>query len=143
MGRLAENVGAKERGPVAWTGAPSSPKRTWPEKDGRSPISANLFARQSKSKKTLVFCISNSPQKRHPERSASQIYRMTKRLMARSRRTSTVLVLPMPFGPFQPLKPAPGGPATISKAGDAKRSSTSLARSIPSSKTLHRPGDGR
>jgi putative endonuclease len=30
-----------------------------------------------------------------------------------------------------------------SKAGDAKRSSTSLARSIRSSKTLHRPGDGR
>jgi putative endonuclease len=30
-----------------------------------------------------------------------------------------------------------------SKAGDAKRSSTSLARSIPSSRTLHRPGDGR
>ena len=30
-----------------------------------------------------------------------------------------------------------------SKAGGAKRSSTSLARSIRSSKTLHRPGDGR
>jgi putative endonuclease len=24
-----------------------------------------------------------------------------------------VLIVPMPFGPFQPLKPAPGGPATI------------------------------
>jgi hypothetical protein len=30
-----------------------------------------------------------------------------------------------------------------SKAGGAKRSSTSFARSIPSSKTLHGPGDGR
>jgi putative endonuclease len=30
-----------------------------------------------------------------------------------------------------------------SKAGGAKRSSTSLARSIPSSKILHRLGDGR
>ena len=30
-----------------------------------------------------------------------------------------------------------------SKAGGAKKSSTSFARSIPSSKTLHRPGDGR
>jgi putative endonuclease len=29
------------------------------------------------------------------------------------------------------------------KAGGAKRNSTSFARSIPSSKTLHRPGDGR
>jgi hypothetical protein len=30
-----------------------------------------------------------------------------------------------------------------SKAGGAKRSSTSFALPIPSSKTLHRPGDGR
>jgi hypothetical protein len=30
-----------------------------------------------------------------------------------------------------------------SRAGRAKRSSTSFARSIPSLKTLHRPGDGR
>jgi putative endonuclease len=30
-----------------------------------------------------------------------------------------------------------------SKAGGAQRSSTSFARSIPCSKTLHRPGDGR
>jgi putative endonuclease len=30
-----------------------------------------------------------------------------------------------------------------SKAGGAKRSSTSFPSSIPSSKTLHRPGDGR
>ena len=30
-----------------------------------------------------------------------------------------------------------------SKAGDAKRSSSSLVRSIPSSKTSRRPGDGR
>jgi hypothetical protein len=161
-------------------------------------------------------------QSRHPERSASQIYRVTQRLMARSRRTPRVLILPVPFGAFQPLKPAAGGPATLfpwgrqqgllascyvrrlhlhsrqsyrhalhwrhqnlylrvmqhkegtlegslrtiaasvcstlrvtktfarpslgknnSKAGGAKRSSTSLAKSIPSSKTSHRPGDGR
>jgi hypothetical protein len=84
-----------------------------PKKPGRSAISANLFGRQQKSEKTLVFCISNSPQNRHPERSASQIYRVTQRLIARSRRTPRVLILPMPFGAFQPLKPAPGGPATI------------------------------
>jgi hypothetical protein len=52
-----------------------------------------------------VFCISNSPQKRHPERSASQIYRATQHLMARSRRTPRVLVLPMPLGAFQPRSP--------------------------------------
>jgi hypothetical protein len=38
-------------------------------------------------------------------------------------------------------QPSPG--KNNSKAGGAQRSSTSLARSIPSSKTLHRPGDGR
>src|SRR5450631_2564355 len=32
--------------------------------------------------------------------------------MARSRRTPTVLILPMPLVAFQPRKPAPGGPAT-------------------------------
>jgi hypothetical protein len=169
-----------------------------------------------------VFCISNSPQNRHPERSASQIYRVTQRLMARSPRTPRVLILPMLLGAFQPLNPALGGPATVfrwgreqellascygrglhlhsrqpiqapftlaspatcisvscnirktrwkvslrpmaasacstlrvrktfaqpslgknnSKAGGAKRSSTSFARSIPSAKILHRPGDG-
>jgi putative endonuclease len=30
-----------------------------------------------------------------------------------------------------------------SKAGGAKRNSSSFSRSIPSSKTLHKPGDGR
>src|ERR1700730_3861607 len=49
--------------------------------------------------------MSNSPQKRHPERSASQIYRVTQRLMARSRRTPRVLILPMLFEPFPPPKP--------------------------------------
>ena len=39
-----------------------------------------------KAHRSSLFCISNSPQKRHPERSASQIYRVTWRLMARSRR---------------------------------------------------------
>src|SRR6202451_3213264 len=45
------------------------------------------------------------PQKRHPERSASRIYQVTQRLMARSRRTPRVLILPMLFGPFRPPKP--------------------------------------
>ena len=40
------------------------------------------------------------------ERSDSQIYRVTPRLMARSRRTPRMLILPMPFGAFQPPKPA-------------------------------------
>ena len=47
------------------------------------------------------------------ERSASQIYRVTQRLMARSRRTPKVLILPMLFGPFRPPKPE------IQVAGDA------------------------
>ncbi|HET6217786.1 MAG TPA: GIY-YIG nuclease family protein, partial [Acidobacteriaceae bacterium] len=50
---------------------------------------------------------------RHPERSASQIYRGTPRSVARSRRTPRMLILPMPFGAFQPPKPALGGPATV------------------------------
>jgi hypothetical protein len=62
---------------------------------------------------TFVFCIFDSPQNRHPERSASQIYRVTQCLMARSRRTPRVLTLPMPLGAFQPPKPAPGGPTTV------------------------------
>jgi hypothetical protein len=46
------------------------------------------------------------------ERSASQIYRVTQRLLARSRRTPGRLIVPMLSGPFQPPKPAPRGPAT-------------------------------
>ena len=42
------------------------------------------------------------PQNRHPERSASQIYRVIQSLVARSRRTSTALISPMLFGAFQP-----------------------------------------
>jgi hypothetical protein len=37
------------------------------ENPGFHPISANLYGRQWKSEKALVFCICNSPQKRHPE----------------------------------------------------------------------------
>jgi len=114
------------------------------------PIGANLFG--------MFF--SKLPQNRHPERSASEICRATRRLVARSRRTPRVLILSMPFVPFQTPKPPPGGPATVfprgreqelgascyvlrphlhsrqpslgksnSKAGVAKRSSTSFARS--------------
>jgi hypothetical protein len=49
---------------------------------------------------------SKLPQNRHPERSASRIYRVTPHLMARSRRTPRMLILPMPFGASQPPKPA-------------------------------------
>ena len=45
------------------------------------------------------------PQKRHPERSASQIYRVPLRLVARSRRTPTVLILPMLLLAFRPRPP--------------------------------------
>ena len=44
-------------------------------------------------------------QSRHPERSASQIYRVKTALVARSRRTPAVLILPMLLGAFQPPKP--------------------------------------
>jgi len=55
---------------------------------------------------TYFGCFSSKlPQKRHPERSAPQIYRVTQPLVARSRRTPTVLVLPMLFGAFRPPKP--------------------------------------
>ena len=87
--------------------------RTWGTRPGKRAL---LFAQGqgcSLVHRKRSFCISNSPQKRHPERSAPQIYRVTQRLVARSRRTPRVLILPMPFGAFQPLKPAPDGPATI------------------------------
>ena len=65
---------------------------------------------------------SKLPQNRHPERSASQILSRDTVLVARSRRTSAVLVLPMLLGAFQPTSPH---------------------RAAPSSETLHRAGDGR
>jgi hypothetical protein len=40
------------------------------------------------------------PQNRHPERSASWICRVTQRLLARSRRTPAVPILPMLLGAF-------------------------------------------
>jgi hypothetical protein len=58
---------------------------------------------------TCLGCFSlKPPQKRHPERSASQIYRVTQRLVARSRRTPRVLISPMLFGAFRPPKPENG-----------------------------------
>jgi hypothetical protein len=44
-------------------------------------------------------------QTRHPERSASPIYPSIRALVARSRRTSAVLILPMLLGAFRPPKP--------------------------------------
>ena len=67
-----------------------------------TPISATLFGCFS----------SNSPQNRHPERSASRIYRVTQGLVARSRRTLRMLILPMLLVPFRPPKPENGICAT-------------------------------
>jgi hypothetical protein len=54
---------------------------------------------------TYLGCFSsNLPQNRHPERSASQIYRVVQR-WARSRRTPKVLILSMLFGAFRLPKP--------------------------------------
>jgi hypothetical protein len=83
----------------------------------------------------LVFCVSNSPQKRHPERSASPIYRVTQRLVARSRRACPESsrgnlggpYLPMPLGAFQPPKPAPGGPAPVFPRAREPRTCSHLA----------------
>src|SRR5271163_4877135 len=44
-------------------------------------------------------------QNRHPERSASQIYRVYTAPMARSRRTSAMHISPRLLGAFQPPKP--------------------------------------
>jgi hypothetical protein len=53
-------------------------------------VSGNLFG-----------CLSSElPPNRHPERSASQIYRVTQCSAARSRRTPAVLIVPMVFEPF-------------------------------------------
>jgi hypothetical protein len=68
----------------------------------------------TESGKEAGSCVSNSPQKRHPERSASQIHRVTQRSMARSRRACpersrgnpAVLILQLPLGALQPPNPA-------------------------------------
>jgi hypothetical protein len=59
-------------------------------------------------------CFSSKlPQSRHPERSASQICRVIQGLVARSRRTPAVLILPMLFGAFQPPSPHRRGPPRV------------------------------
>jgi hypothetical protein len=62
---------------------------------GLRRTSGNLFG---------VFS-SNLSQNRHPERSASQIYRVIQRQVARSRRTPMVLILSLLSGAFQLPKP--------------------------------------
>jgi hypothetical protein len=169
------------------------------------------------------LCISTSPQNRHPERSASQIYHVTEHwwrgvegprgclfypcrselsttqartgqirhglsTMAENQELASILLCPAATSTFSAAIPARftlASPATCisascnirrgrwkvslrpiaasaysilkstkafaqpslgknnSKAGGAKRSSTSFARSIPSSKTWQRSGDGR
>jgi hypothetical protein len=117
----------------------------------------------------LLGCFSSKlPQNRHPERSASQIDRVTEHLWRGVEGPRRCLSYPCrsdlfdhrsPHRRFPPrsstgaenqelastlLCPAaqPIGKSN-SKASGAKRSSASFARSIPSSKTLRRPGDGR
>jgi hypothetical protein len=68
-----------------------------------SPTSVNLFG---------VF-FSNLPQNRHPERSASQILSRDTPLGREVEGPRGALILLMPLAPFQPPKPAPGGPATV------------------------------
>jgi hypothetical protein len=106
---------------------------------GRSPISAIL---------SRVFS-SKLPQNRHPGRSASQIDRVIRCLVARSRRTPAILILPMLFRAFhhraRTWRPRHG----LSLEPRTKNLLAILlcpaltSRSIPSSKTLQRPGDGR
>jgi hypothetical protein len=54
---------------VGGAGGPGLPFETWGSRSGSQFISANLFE--------MFFF--NTPQNRHPERSASQIYRPTQR----------------------------------------------------------------
>src|SRR6266852_2750583 len=59
---------------------------------------------------------SNLPQNRHPERSASQIYRVVHR-WARSRRTSRGAYSTHAVGTLSTTEAAPGGPATVQRFG--------------------------
>jgi hypothetical protein len=68
-----------------------------------SPTSVNLCG---------VF-FSKNPQNRHPERSASQILSCDTPLGREVEGPRGALILLMPLAPFQPPKPAPGGPATV------------------------------
>ncbi len=47
------------------------------------------------------------------------------------------------FEGYEDIRAQPSPGKNNSKAGGPQRSSTSFTRSIPSSQTLHRPGDGR
>jgi len=71
------------------------------------PTSVNLIWETSRFEKTPVFWISESPQNRHPERSASQMDRVPQRLVARSRRTPTLLICPCCSELFNHRSPSP------------------------------------
>jgi hypothetical protein len=49
-------IGAKNRSPVPWTGAPCSPQRTWAEKMGRSPFRRSCWTgeRTAATRRALV-----------------------------------------------------------------------------------------
>jgi hypothetical protein len=76
----------------------SQPPRTPPPRDDNARSQANLSSREFVTFSIFrVFCIQRDvfqspPETRHPERSASQIYRITEGFMARSRRTPAMLV---------------------------------------------------
>jgi len=81
------------------------------------------------SHKISLGCFSSElPQNRHPERSASQTYRVIQRLVARSRRACPErsrrnpgdAYLVLLFAPFQPPKPAPADRQGLSPAPRTK-----------------------
>jgi hypothetical protein len=98
---------------------------------------------------TCLGCFSSKlPQNRHPERSASQIDRVTQCLCAESKDLGGVYFAHAARS-FSTTEPAPGGLATFAQPSLGKqlkgwRRATKLnliPRSIPTSKTLHRLGD--
>src|ERR1700722_21002975 len=58
------------------------------ELSSREPVTFSIFSRFLHPTR----CFESPPKRRHPERSASQIYRIKEGFMARSRRTPAMLV---------------------------------------------------
>jgi hypothetical protein len=77
------------------------------------------------------------PQNRHPERSASQILSRDPVLVARSRRTSAVLISPMLLGAFQSPSPHRAGPLRFFPRGREQK--TTFAAAIQARFTLSSP----
>ena len=66
--------------------------------------------------------ISNSPQNRHPERSASQIYRKQRAYSAESKDPGDAYPTHA-VGSFSPRKPPPGGPKCVPQEESCSRAS--------------------